>query len=66
MHTREVLRFVSDMSIENIRKRNNSEKDWTNVSSDHVNDEHCNEELDFFDFIEAITDEIDTMASQST
>jgi hypothetical protein len=56
------------MSTENIRKRSNSEKDSTNVSSDHVNDEHCNEdeELDFFDFIEVITDEIDTMASQST
>jgi hypothetical protein len=59
------------MSTENIRKRSNSEKDSKNASSDivrtsdHVNDEHCNEKLDFFDFIEAMTDEMDTIASKS-
>ena len=64
------MRFVSDMSTENIRK-SNSGKDSNNapidiaIPSNRVNAEDFNEELDFFDFLEAMTNEIDTMTSES-
>lgn len=53
------------MSIEDIGKRRNSENESKNVSSDQCTDERRNEDSDFFDYIEAITDEMDTMTSES-
>lgn len=59
------------MSTESIHKKSNSEKDSKNASSDtvtitdYVNDNHFNGKLDFFDFLEEMTDEIDTMTGES-
>ncbi|CAF1432886.1 unnamed protein product [Rotaria magnacalcarata] len=51
------------MSTDNTCKGSNSENDSKNASLDYGNDELLNEELDFFDFLEMVTNQIDTIAS---
>ncbi|CAF4203707.1 unnamed protein product [Rotaria magnacalcarata] len=51
------------MSTDNTCKGSNSENDSKNASLDYGNDELLNEKLDFFDFLEMVTNQIDTIAS---